>query len=348
MENRDQVPRGSSQAVESSAPPFVSVVTPVFNGEPFLAECIESVLAQDYPFSEYIIVNNCRTDGPLQLAKDYASRDPRIRVTTNEAFVNCEENHNNAFRQISSCSRYCKTVAADDRLLPQCLGKMVRCAEQHPKVGVVGSYQQNGARVLWMGLPTNVAVVAGRDVCRMELLHGLHVMGNPTSVLYRSDLLQRTGSFFPHSEPHADTSAFFAALKDCDFGFVHEVLSVERVHEGQGSSRVRRLGADYSAALDLLLHYGPLYLSEAELAARQREVLAIYYRMLGCGMLKWKRREFWDFHRLQLKRAGYALSWGRVLMEAARELIEELRSPKTAVRKFKTALSERRQWQPTH
>ena len=63
--------------------PLVSVLTPVYNGEKFLAECIESVLAQDYQHWEYHIVNNCSTDGTLRIAQSYADKDPRIRVTTN-------------------------------------------------------------------------------------------------------------------------------------------------------------------------------------------------------------------------------------------------------------------------
>ena len=46
-----------------NASPFVSVVTPVFNGERYLAECIESVLEQTFGDWEYIVVDNQSTDG---------------------------------------------------------------------------------------------------------------------------------------------------------------------------------------------------------------------------------------------------------------------------------------------
>ncbi len=48
--------------------PLVGVVTPVYNGEDFLAQCIESVLGQTYEHYEYFIVNNCSTDRSLEIA----------------------------------------------------------------------------------------------------------------------------------------------------------------------------------------------------------------------------------------------------------------------------------------
>jgi glycosyltransferase involved in cell wall biosynthesis len=323
--------------------PFTSVVTPVYNGEPFLAECIESVLAQDYPFAEYIIVNNCSTDRSLELAERYASQDHRVRVVTNQAFVSAIQNHNITLRQISTQSEYTKFVCADDYILPQSLGKMVRFALQNPTVGIVGSYQQSNDFVRWKGLPENMSVLSGRDACRMGLLQGVHVFGTPTSSLYRSDLVRDTESFFPHTEAHADTSACYAHLRDCDYGFIHEVLSVERVHEGQITTRIQRLQAGALAYIDVLKQYGPLYLSEGELAARLEELLADYYRGLGGCMLKMKGPEFWEFHKSGLNNIGYALDRRRVLVEAIREFATELRSPVTALRKFKLALEERRQ-----
>ena len=48
--------------------PFVSVVTPVYNGEKYLNECIECVLSQTYKNFEYIIQNNASTDRTLEIA----------------------------------------------------------------------------------------------------------------------------------------------------------------------------------------------------------------------------------------------------------------------------------------
>ncbi|HWG97207.1 MAG TPA: glycosyltransferase, partial [Nitrospira sp.] len=55
--------------------PLVSIVTPVYNGEKYLAECIESILAQTFPRWDYTIVNNCSTDRSLEIAECYAQKD---------------------------------------------------------------------------------------------------------------------------------------------------------------------------------------------------------------------------------------------------------------------------------
>ena len=107
--------------MEKVEPLLVSVLTPVFNGENFLSECIESVIKQTYQNWEYVIVNNCSTDRTLEIAQHYSSIDSRIRIHNNDTFVDVITNHNIAFSQISAHSNFCKIVQADDWLFPECL-----------------------------------------------------------------------------------------------------------------------------------------------------------------------------------------------------------------------------------
>src|SRR5207253_3419947 len=57
--------------------PLVSVVTPFYNTAKYLAQCIEGVLTQSYPEFEYILLDNCSTDGSREIAQIYARQDPR-------------------------------------------------------------------------------------------------------------------------------------------------------------------------------------------------------------------------------------------------------------------------------
>ena len=66
--------------MDRASQPLVSIVTPVYNEAEYLAECIESVLAQSYQNWEYTIVDNCSKDGSAEIARHYAGKDRRIRL----------------------------------------------------------------------------------------------------------------------------------------------------------------------------------------------------------------------------------------------------------------------------
>src|SRR6266496_2947919 len=94
--------------------PLITVLTPVYNGDEHLSECIESILNQTYKNFEYIILNNCSTDTTLEIANTYTRKDSRIRIYNNDRILSAAANHNACFRKISPESKYCKIVQADD------------------------------------------------------------------------------------------------------------------------------------------------------------------------------------------------------------------------------------------
>jgi len=133
--------------------PFVSVVTPVYNGEKFLTEAIESVLAQTYPFREYIIVDNSSTDQTGEIAQHYAVHDERIQVIHNKELLPIMDIWNFAIQQISELSKYCKVLHADDLIFPECIALMLEVAEYHSTIGIVSSYSLKGNQVVNEGIP---------------------------------------------------------------------------------------------------------------------------------------------------------------------------------------------------
>jgi glycosyltransferase involved in cell wall biosynthesis len=318
--------------------PLVSVITPVYNGEGFLAECIESVLGQTYKHFEYIIVNNCSKDRTAEIALNYAKKDSRVRVHSNSEFVGVIENHNIAFRLIAADSKYCKVVCADDWLFPECIARMVGVAEANASVGIVGSYQLSGGgsngrqwRVRWAEIPYPSTVVAGREICRSHLLGGPYVFGDPTSILFRSDLIRGQNDFFPNSSPHADTSACFKYLRDTDFGFVHQVLSYERVHGDRQSAAAEIFNAYAPAFISDLLAYGSFYLTEAEAKRRLAEIMNYYYKFLAVGVVNMRGRDFWRYHRKKLNSLGYPLDRLKLTQAVLLKLIDLLLNPKHTV-----------------
>jgi glycosyltransferase involved in cell wall biosynthesis len=111
--------------IQVTARPLVAVLTPVHNGDAYLVQCIESVLAQTYDAWEYVLVDNASTDRTGDILRTYAARDRRIRIHTNDRLVPVIENHNVATRQLSPAARWCKFLCADDLLFPECLERMV-------------------------------------------------------------------------------------------------------------------------------------------------------------------------------------------------------------------------------
>ena len=321
--------------MSSHTEPLVSVMTPVYNGALDLAECMESVLKQTYTNWEYIVVNNNSTDGTLEIAERYARVDPRIQVHSNHTLLDIIANHNRAFRLISASSKYCKIVSADDWLFPDCLARMVSLAEAHPSVGIVGSYQLSGGGkdwrnwcIKWDQVPYPSAVVPGREVGRIYMFGGPSVFGSPTSLLYRADLVREQDRFYPNSSAEADTSACCRCLRETDYGFVHQVLSYERVHDARMTTRSQSLNAYLSSNISDLLEYGEAFLSAEEREQRFSELMAQYYEFLAISALKRRNRQFWSYHRERLRELGYPLKSMRLFKAVFMELMGLLLNPK--------------------
>jgi glycosyltransferase involved in cell wall biosynthesis len=325
--------------------PFVTVATPVYNCGPFIAECIESVLNQTYENFEYLIVNNCSTDDTLEVVQQYAKRDSRIRVTDNTEFLGVFENHNKALNQMSLDSKYCKVVSGDDWIYPECLTKMIALAEAHPGVGIVGSYSLENRRILFQGLDYNEQVVNGRDLCRNTMMgRRPYVLGNPTSLLYRSDLIRRTPTFFPYPKdaPHADVSACYQALQDTDFGFVHQILSFTRIHPQTETSASFKFGRQQRALMADVARFGPYYLSQKETQQQLELFTDKYYLWLVAALLENSfDRRFLEVQRAGLRSIGFELSTTRIMRAAVRRGVEFVHEPGVTSQKLSTILKRK-------
>jgi glycosyltransferase involved in cell wall biosynthesis len=322
--------------------PLVSVLTPVYNGERYIVECIESVLAQTYQNWEYCIVNNRSTDQTLAIAQKYASQDKRIRIHNNETFVGCDANGNIAFRQISLDSKYCKVVHADDWLYPECILKMVELAEAHPTVAIVGAYGLRNDHVSWDGLPFTTTIISGRDLCRNTLLGGPYVFGSPTSLLIRSDEVRRRPSFYSEDNRHCDIESCLDVLQQSDFGFVHQVLTFTRDHAEAETSFSVRFGTDYLGTLELLTKYGKTYLNDAEYKQCIETCLGKYYAFLAPKVWQKSEKGFWDFHRHTLARLGYSIKKGTLAKCVMVDLFNLVLNPLNTSKKIARRISSLR------
>lgn len=107
--------------------PLVSVIVPVYNVEPYLPRCIESICVQTYQNLQIILVNDGSTDGSGKLCEDYAARDKRILVIHKEngGLVTARKTGLSA-----ATGKYIGFVDGDDYIEPEMYEELLRYIEQ--------------------------------------------------------------------------------------------------------------------------------------------------------------------------------------------------------------------------
>jgi glycosyltransferase involved in cell wall biosynthesis len=301
--------------------PLVGVLTPVHDTAKYLAEAIESVLAQTYRRWEYIIVDNASTDGSLEIARSYAERDPRIRVYAHDELVGVLQSLNRTMRHLPAEADYCKVLCADDWLFPECLERMVATAEAHPSVGIVGAYRLDENRVNLDGIRIGRTVVPGRELGHDSLVGGFpFVFGSPTSTMIRADLVRSRPRFYNEANIHSDVEACYDLLRTCDFGFVHQVLTFTRRHNESHTSYARRLHTFLPAQIGVLVRYGPDYLTPDEYERRVAVMVFFYVRWLACHPLRLRDPEARAFHSSALEAIFAGVSRAQLGRGVARQV----------------------------
>jgi glycosyltransferase involved in cell wall biosynthesis len=112
--------------------PRVSIGLPVYNGENFIHEALESLLAQTFDGLEVIISDNASTDNTEQICRAFAERDNRVRYQRNEKNIGASGNYERVFQLASG--EYFKWAAHDDICLPNFLARCVEVLDRDPSV----------------------------------------------------------------------------------------------------------------------------------------------------------------------------------------------------------------------
>lgn len=322
--------------------PLVSVLVPVYNGEAFLRECIDSVLAQTYQNWKCVILDNASTDGTRAIADEFAARDARVQVHSNARLIPMLQNHNAVLRLMPPEAAYCKPLMADDWLFPECLEKMVAAAERQPAVGLVCTLAFDGRQVWWQGWPYPADRVPGRDVCRAHLLDtNFYVFGSPTSALIRADLVRRRPHFYSETTFAADYESCLDVLREADFAFVHQVLVFLRLHEKSVTSTMQDMESGFVGRLLATIRWGPHYLSQQEFQSRKEWVFSTYYDLLARHALRGSSKAFWDFHEDQFRKMGTTISKSRLSRAILRRLLRAARRPVSLCRSIVSGLHRR-------
>lgn len=116
------------QTIDSNAP-LVSIVLPSFNGADYIAQSIESCLAQTYTNIELIIVNDGSTDDTLKIAETYANCETRVHVVNNPRNLQLPASLNTGFREAKG--QYFSWTSDDNLYRPQAIQEMTAALQQN-------------------------------------------------------------------------------------------------------------------------------------------------------------------------------------------------------------------------
>jgi len=170
----------------------VSIGLPVYNGAPFLAETLDSILAQTHEEFELAVSDNGSTDETEEICREYARRDPRLRYLRRDVNRGAAWNYNSLLPETTGA--YFKWAAHDDLLAPTYLERCVEVMRRLPTVSVVYP------RTRWIDEDGNLGDEVARDVDlreptphgRLASLAKSFVLGNSAFGLMRRDMLERT------------------------------------------------------------------------------------------------------------------------------------------------------------
>lgn len=168
--------------------PKVSVVMPVYNGEKYLREAIESIINQTFTDWEFIIVNEFGSNQEAtDILTEYAAQDLRIRVIQNSERLGIAESLNVGLR--ASVGEYIARMDGDDISGPERLQKQVEYLDRHPDIGLLGIHPTIFGEEHWDWYTEyDPMQIAASSLFFLPCLH-------PT-VMFRKSVLEQYGLFY--------------------------------------------------------------------------------------------------------------------------------------------------------
>ena len=237
----------------NAAQPKVSVLLPVFNGEQFLAECLDSILAQDFSDLEILITDDTSTDCSWRIVERFAARDRRIRRWKNPQRLGLTGNSNACLR--AARGQYIKFIHQDDKLLcSSAIRKLVAALDNHPAAVLAASRQHViGTKSRPVSFSERTALHNGQRVILASLERNSNLVGQPTLTLFRRSHARR--GFDERFTGQMDFEMWCHLLEQGDFLYLDEPLATWRVHPNQATARRRKSGGDDQEQLLLLKTY---------------------------------------------------------------------------------------------
>lgn len=206
--------------------PKISIVTPSFNCAGYIQECIDSVLAQNYPNFEHIIVDGASKDETVKILKTY----PHLRWIS-EPDNNEAEALNKALRMVTG--DIIGWLNADDRYIDGALKKIAEAAEQNPGVHL---FYGKTLFIDEQGVPTHwVIPLVPINLSTLTRWFNLNLF--QPSIFFSRQLYQNVGAFREDLKYGIDYEYWFRiASKGYQFYFVDQAFSRAMIYRAGGKT----------------------------------------------------------------------------------------------------------------
>ena len=200
--------------------PLVSIITPSFNQAEFLEKTITSVITQDYPNIEYIVVDGASTDGSIEIIRRYASK---INYWVSEPDRGQAEAINKGF--IKATGDIVAWINSDDYYLPGTISSVVNAFEKYIDYGLVFGDLLSVDRE---GVIFNV--IRYGDWGLDELMR-FNIIGQP-SVFMKHEVLKEAGYLEKDFHYMLDHNLWLKIANISKIKYIPEIWSAARYHEG--------------------------------------------------------------------------------------------------------------------
>lgn len=220
--------------------PLVSIITPTYNHEKYIGECIESVQAQTFQDWEMIVVNDGSTDGTLAVARKYAEADPRIRLVDqpNIGIFKLDVTYNLALEM--SKGDFIAILEGDDYWESGKLETQLKVMKADREI--VMGWGKAASRVKFRKeIYQEHPVTAATNMDYYFNISGKSIFNAvfddffpPLTYLIRKDALEKTGGFIQKLPfPAVDLSTVLALSRLGRFHFFNEILGTWRIFPEQ-------------------------------------------------------------------------------------------------------------------
>jgi glycosyltransferase involved in cell wall biosynthesis len=234
----------------------ISVITPVFNGERFIESCIRSVIDQNCPDVEHLIIDGCSTDRTLEIVKQYSETYPHIRWVSEK-----DKGQSDAMNKGIRMARgdLMGFLNADDFYEPSALTTALKIFQTLPEpsilIGNCNVIDEHG-KLLWLNRP---------DTMYYQLLQvwRFKMPNNPSAYFYHRSLHEKIGEFEVEEHYAMDYDFLLRAFRAARVVYVDETFGNFRYYQGTKTSHNVDQGEIWNDARRIARKYaaraGPLY-----------------------------------------------------------------------------------------